>query len=127
MKNSFPQWPSGPACLRRRGGADTRHLDDPRRAHQGDRGLRSDRTTALPTAGRLAPAKEEAEAFSFDEFVNRVAERSRRDSAVSEHAVSRCGSDPSDDGDHPVSYEVASPQPIRSAAGRASTSPARCG
>lgn len=36
----------------------------------------------------MLPAKEEAEAFSFDEFVNRVAERSRRDTAVSEQAVS---------------------------------------
>ncbi len=42
----------------------------------------------FPLQDALLPAKEEAEAFSFDEFVNRVAERSRRDSAVSEQAVS---------------------------------------
>ena len=40
-----------------------------------------------PLQDALLPTKEEAEAFSFDEFVNRVAERSRRDSTVSEAAV----------------------------------------
>lgn len=40
-----------------------------------------------PLQDALLPAKEEAEAFGFDEFVRRVAERSGRDSTVSEAAV----------------------------------------
>jgi uncharacterized protein (DUF2267 family) len=40
-----------------------------------------------PLPDALVPTKEEAEAFSFDEFVNRVAERSRRDTDVAEAAV----------------------------------------
>ena len=40
-----------------------------------------------PLQDALLPAKEEAEAFSFDEFVNRVAERSGRDREVAEAGV----------------------------------------
>ena len=40
-----------------------------------------------PLHDALLPTGEEAEAFSFDEFVNRVAERTRSKSIVSETAV----------------------------------------
>ena len=40
-----------------------------------------------PLQDALLPTTEEAEAFSFEEFINRVAERTRRKSIVSESAV----------------------------------------
>ena len=40
-----------------------------------------------PLKNPLRPAQEEAEAFGFDEFVNRVAQRSQCDSTVSGAAV----------------------------------------
>lgn len=40
-----------------------------------------------PLQDALLPAKEEAEAFSFEEFVGRVAERTGREFAVAESAV----------------------------------------
>ena len=40
-----------------------------------------------PLQDALLPTKEQAEAFGFDEFVNRVAERSRRDPIASRSAV----------------------------------------
>ena len=40
-----------------------------------------------PLQDALLPTSEEAEAFSFEEFINRVAERTRRKSIVSESAV----------------------------------------
>ena len=40
-----------------------------------------------PLQNTLLPTKEEAEAFSFDEFVRRVAERSGHDSSLSESEV----------------------------------------
>ncbi|WP_206601648.1 DUF2267 domain-containing protein [Mycobacterium paraense] len=40
-----------------------------------------------PLQDALLPTDEEAEAFSFDEFVNRVAERSGRDTEAAEAAV----------------------------------------
>ena len=40
-----------------------------------------------PLQDALLPTTEEAEAFSFEEFVNRVAERTRHGSIVSETAV----------------------------------------
>jgi uncharacterized protein (DUF2267 family) len=40
-----------------------------------------------PLQDALLPTTEEAEPFSFEEFVNRVAQRTRRDSIVSETAV----------------------------------------
>ena len=40
-----------------------------------------------PPQDALLPTKERAEVFSFDEFVNRVAERSRRDPTSSKTAV----------------------------------------
>jgi uncharacterized protein (DUF2267 family) len=40
-----------------------------------------------PLQDTLLPANEQAEAFSFDEFVHRVAERSRLDPAVAETGV----------------------------------------
>src|ERR1700742_5047193 len=55
--------------------------------------MSGDQTRALathlpgPPQDALLPTKEQAEVFSFDEFVNRVAERSRRDPASSRNAV----------------------------------------
>lgn len=48
-----------------------------------------DLATQLPSPlqDALLPTEEEAEAFSFDEFVNRVAERSGRDREAAEAAV----------------------------------------
>jgi uncharacterized protein (DUF2267 family) len=40
-----------------------------------------------PLQDALLPTTEEAEAFSFEEFINRVAERTRRKSIVSESTV----------------------------------------
>ena len=40
-----------------------------------------------PPQDALLPTKEQAEVFSFDEFVNRVAERSGRDPIASKNAV----------------------------------------
>ncbi|MGA7133991.1 MAG: DUF2267 domain-containing protein [Mycobacterium sp.] len=40
-----------------------------------------------PLQDALLPTTEEAEAFSFEEFINRVAERTRRKSIVSESAA----------------------------------------
>ena len=40
-----------------------------------------------PLQDALLPVEEEAEAFSFDEFINRVAERSGRDTEAAEAAV----------------------------------------
>jgi uncharacterized protein (DUF2267 family) len=40
-----------------------------------------------PLQDALLPTKEQAEAFGFDEFVNRVAERCRRDPTASKSAV----------------------------------------
>lgn len=55
--------------------------------------ISGDETRALaahlpgPPQDALLPTNEQAEEFSFDEFVKRVAERSRRDPASSEQAV----------------------------------------
>lgn len=53
----------------------------------GDEARRLAAQLPAPLQDALLPAKEEAEAFGFDEFVKRVAERSGLDPAVAETAV----------------------------------------